>query len=99
MWLLGALAHHTPNVSEIARKLVKSLPYCNRNGHGPMVYFATFLSLVRAYCIVVGQIVKPAPQPQWKVSQHISARRQLTSFGSVVQKQWEKLIRQKFVCR
>ena len=61
MCLLGALAHHTPNVSEIARKLVKSLPYCNRNGHGPVVYFAAFLSLVTSYCIVVGQIVKTAP--------------------------------------
>ena len=46
MCLLGGMGHHTPIVSEIARKLFKTQLCWKRNGHG---LFCDFFLLVTVY--------------------------------------------------
>ena len=68
---------HSPNIPNIARKLIKRRQYSKRNGHGS--FCEIFISDSILLLLVAGQIFKrPFPFPQ-KVSRHISARKQFTS--------------------
>ena len=50
---------HSPNISEIARKLVKIRPCCNRNGHG------LFCDLFVCNSILLLVVVKTPPPQNW----------------------------------
>ena len=42
MCILGAVGRHAPNVSEIARKLFKSRPWCKRIGYRATAHSVAF---------------------------------------------------------
>ena len=54
MCLLEGVGHHSPNISEIARKLIKSRPCCKRNGQG--LFCDPFFVTVYCFPLVVGKI-------------------------------------------
>ena len=83
--LLGGHGGITPNFSEIVRKLVKVGHAARAMARG-LFCDLFFISNSILLLLVVGQVVKTHPPFPLKVSWHISARRQLKSFGNVVQK-------------
>ena len=52
---IGGVRRHSPNISEIARKLVKILPCCKRNGHGLFCYLFLISNSILSL-LIVGQI-------------------------------------------
>ena len=96
MGLLGGVGGVTPPI------FLKLQERWSKVGHASIevgtVYSVTFFISNSILLLIVVDHIEKHPLPR-KVSRRISARRQLTSFGIVMQKQWRKSIRRKFVCR